>query len=196
MRRFELLLKALAIVLVVMGATARGQPHNHRSAGECGIPVHGLTLCLSPSDEPGRLWLVVRNAEANDTVLNLGAMLANGARQYATAVTLTLRDLAGKEHHGVLAEPALVGGRLDPFVVPLPKGASLKLPLIITRYALDASGGTEDFRPDPKQSYTVQAQFTGKVVSQAEVNLDSKGLALMPYWTGAVVSNSVITTLK
>jgi hypothetical protein len=33
-------------------------------------------------------------------------------------------------------------------------------------------------------------------LTQAEANLDVKGLALMPYWTGTAVSNTVATTKK
>jgi hypothetical protein len=137
--------------------------------------------------------LEVRNTGPKDAVLNLGIMLANGARQYPTAITLVLTDAEGKEHHAELAEPAgVIGGRLDPFIVPLPSGASLKLPLHISKCFWYASGQLEDFEPDPPKHYTLQAQFTGKGVSQDQANLDVKGIALMPYWTGAVVSNAVV----
>jgi hypothetical protein len=124
--------------------------------------------------------LEVRNAGPKDAVLNLGIMLANGARQYSTAITLVLTDAEGKGHHAELAEPAgVTSGRLDPFIVPLPSGASLKLPVHISKCLWYASGHIEDFEPDPKKHYTVQAQFTGKGVSQAEANLDVKGIALL-----------------
>jgi hypothetical protein len=136
--------------------------------------------------------LEVRNTGPKDAVLNLGIMLANGARQYPTAITLVLTDAEGKEHHAELAEPlGLISGRLDAFVVPLPSGASLKLPLQISKCIWYASGQLEDFELDPKKHYTLQAQFTGKGVSQTEAGLDVKGIALMPYWTGTVVSNTV-----
>jgi hypothetical protein len=141
--------------------------------------------------------LEVRNTAPRDAVLDLGIMLANGARQYPSAITLTLTDAEGRVHQGVLAEPGFVAGRLDPFIVPLPHGASLSFPLDLTKYALHASGQKEELRIDPtKPPYTVQAQFTGNAVTQAEANLDVKGLALMPYWTGIAVSNTVATTKK
>jgi len=139
----------------------------------------------------------VRNTASKDAVLNLGIMLANGARQYPTAITLLLTDAEGKEHHAESAEPlGIIGGRLDPFIVPLPSGASFKLPLHIYKCVWYADGKLEDFEPDPQKHYTLQAQFTGKGVTQAEANLDVKGLALMPYWTGIAVSNTVLTTKK
>jgi hypothetical protein len=180
-----------AVLLVILTVTVFGQGHGSHIAGPCGRPVAGIALCLSWSAEPGAM-LEVRNAGPKDAVLNLGIMLANGARQYSTAITLVLTDAEGKGHHAELAEPAgVTSGRLDPFIVPLPSGASLKLPVHISKCLWYASGHIEDFEPDPKKHYTVQAQFTGKGVSQAEANLDVKGIALMPYWTGAVVSNTV-----
>jgi hypothetical protein len=190
MRCFESLITLTAALLVTLTATAFGQRPSRETAGTCGAPVAGIELCLSRSPQPDGATLEVKNTGPKDAVLNLGIMLANGARQYPTAITLVLTDAEGRQHHAELAEPAMVGGRLDPFIVPLPSGASLKLPLHISKYALYASGHMEDFRPDPNKRYTVQAQFTGKGVSQAEANLDVKGIALMPYWTGAAVSNS------
>jgi hypothetical protein len=40
-------------------------------------------------------------------------------------------------------------------------------------------------------TYSIQARYTGKAVSQQEANLDVKGIALMPYWTGTVTSNQL-----
>lgn len=136
--------------------------------------------------------LELRNTGSKDAVLNLGILLANGARQYPTAITLVLTDAAGREHHAEFAEPAgVIAGRLDPFIAPLPSGASLQLPLRISQCSWYASGQLEDFAPDPNGRYIIQAQFTGKGVSQSEANLDAKGMALMPYWTGTVVSNTL-----
>lgn len=105
---------------------------------------------------------------------------------------MLLTDAEGKEHHAQSAEPlGVIGGRLDPFIVSLPSGAALKLPLHISRCFWYASGKLEDFEPDLQKHYTLQAQFTGKGVSPAEANLDVEGIALMPYWTGAVVSNAL-----
>ena len=38
-------------------------------------------------------------------------------------------------------------------------------------------------------SYSLEAQFTGKGVSQQEANLDVKGIALVSYGKGTVTSN-------
>jgi hypothetical protein len=186
------LLERTAVVLVFLTASAFGQQPT--SIRQCGSPVEGVALCLSLSAEPARVTLELWNTGPKDAALNLGIMLANGARQYPTAITLVLTDAEGKEHHAELAEPAgMIGGRLDRFIVPLPSGASLKLPVHISKCLWYASGQLEDFRPDPTRRYTLQAQFTGKGVNQAEANLDMKGIALMPYWRGILISNTVAT---
>ena len=58
-----------------------------KDAGECGAPMTGIALCLSP----GRGTLEVRNIAVQE-ILNLGTMEANGMRQYPTAITLLLKD--------------------------------------------------------------------------------------------------------
>jgi hypothetical protein len=192
MRRLVSFIELTCVLFVGLTAPESGQQHSRDIAGKCGIPVAGIALCLSRSEEPGGGTLEVRNTGPKDAVLNLGIMRANGARQYPTAITLVLTDAEGRQHHVELTEPALVGGRVDPFIVPLPTGASFELPLRLSKYAFYPSGDLKDFRPDPKQRYTVQAQLTGKGVSRAEANLDVKGIALMPYWAGAVASNAVV----
>src|SRR5271156_1253633 len=162
MRNRRWLFERTAVVLVFLTASAFGQ--QPARTGQCGTPVEGVALCLSRSAGTGGVTLELRNTGPKDAMLNLGIMLANGARQYLTAITLTFTDATGKEHHGVLFEPGVVAGRLDPFIVPLPNRASLMLALDISKYALYASGHLEDFRPDPTKRYTVQAQFIGKGV--------------------------------
>jgi hypothetical protein len=191
MRYPRWLLGLSALVLVILSAGAFGQQLN--TTEQCGASVDGIVLCLSRSNESGGFTLDLRNTGPRDALVNLGVMLANGARQYPTAITLTLSDEAGKQHHGVLAEPVGVAGRVDPLIVPLPNGASLRLALDISKYVYSASGHIEDFRPDRTKRYTVEAQFTGHGVTPTEANLDVKGIALMPYWTGTLVSNTVAT---
>jgi len=182
MRNRRRLLERTAVVLVFLTASAFGQQPT--STRQCGTPVEGVALCLSRSAGPSGVTLELRNTGTKDAVLNLGIMLANGARQYPTAITLLSTDAEGKEHHAELDEPAgVIGGRLDPFIVPLPSGASLKLPVHISKCLWHASGQLEDFGPDRTKRYTLQARFNGKGVNQAEANPDMKAIALMPFWT-------------
>jgi hypothetical protein len=129
----------------------------------------------------------LRNMGENDLVLNLGVMLANGKRQYPNAIILTLTDAQGKSRRLDLRDPSFISGRVDPLVVPLPVGAVFSIPVNLDRYWAVASAEF-DYKPKPG-SYALEAQFTGKGVSQQGANLDLPGIALMPYWQGTVTSN-------
>jgi hypothetical protein len=182
-------IKPISFLLLI---TATTFCQHGQSTEKCGSPSNGIALCLSPLAEHDGVILEIKNTGPEDAVLNLGIMLANGARQYPRAVTLLLIDSEGKQHHAELAEPTLIAGRVDPFIVPLPKGASLKLPLYFFKYFNFAANHVmEEFKLDPVKHYTVQAQFTGIAISQATANLDIKGIALMPFWTGTVSSNNI-----
>lgn len=85
MRCLVSFVESSAVLLVFLTATAFDQGHSFRTAGKCGKPVTGIALCLSRSAEPDAM-LEVRNTSPKDAVLNLGIMLANGARQYPTAL--------------------------------------------------------------------------------------------------------------
>src|SRR5262249_47591611 len=98
MRQKARLYLPVSILLLFLSTTAVGQGNRPDTTTGCGAVVEGIELCLSPSAEPGSLTLEVRNTAPKDAVLNLGIMLANGARQYPSAITLTLTDANGKVH--------------------------------------------------------------------------------------------------
>jgi hypothetical protein len=142
----------------------------------------------APSQAP-KFRLELRNAGQNDLVVNLGMMLANGKRQYSNAVALTLTDAQGKSRRLDLRAPAMIAGRVDPFVVPIPVDATYSIPVNLDGYWPAAS---KEFHYKLKPgTYSLEAQFTGRSVSQQEANLDVKGIALMPYWTETVTSNQL-----
>lgn len=114
-------------------------------------------------------------------------MLANGKKQYPNAVVLTLTDAQGKSRRFDLREPWYIAGRLDPLILPIAAGAAFSIPVDLDKYSAAASKEF-DYKLKPG-NYSLEAQFTGKRVSQPEANLDAKGIALMPYWTGKVTSN-------
>ena len=43
--------------------------------------------------------------------------------------------------------------------------------------------------------YKLSAEYVGAAVSRRQANLDMQGMALMPYWTGTVDSNTLPFTL-
>jgi hypothetical protein len=82
-----------------------------------------------------------------------------------------------------------IDGRVDPLIVPLPVGSTFSIPVDLSNYWPTAP--TEpDYKLEPG-NYRLEAQFIGRGVSQQEANLDVRGIALMPYWKGAVTSNQL-----
>src|SRR5271155_4693360 len=186
--------KALSILLIASLLTLAGSAVAKRQSPPTGgEAVGGLQMSIY-SDQASRadskspkFRVELRNAGESDLILNLGVMLANGKKQYPNAIVFMLIDAQGKSRRLDLREPGLIAGRLDPLVLPLPTGADFSILVDLDKYWAAASKEF-DYKLKPG-SYSLEAQFTGKGVSQQEANLDVKGIALMPYWTGTVVSN-------
>ena len=172
-----------ALLLIALTALAQGG----------GAPVSGLELALSvdqsnavPSKIP-KFRIEFRNVGADDLILNVGIMLANGKKQYPNAVALMLTDSQQRSRVLVLREPGFIAGRMDPWVLPLSVGSTFSIPVDLDKYWA-APTHEFDYKLRPG-AYSLQAQFTGKRVTQT--NLDTKGIALMPYWEGTIASNQV-----
>jgi hypothetical protein len=131
--------------------------------------------------------VVLRNAGEDELTLNLGIMLANGKRQYPNAIVLIVTDSQGKAWQFDLNEPEIIAGRMDPLIVPLPVGSTFSMPVDLEKYRA-AGSGEFDHKLTPG-TYFLEARFSGRGLTQQEANLDVKGLALMPYWTGSITSN-------
>lgn len=128
----------------------------------------------------GRLEAILQNA-GKDVVLNVGIMLANGARQYPSAIRVVAIDPKGQEHSLVI-QPAFVAGRLDPLVVPLPAGARYIVPLDLGAAVVQGKG--DRLAPG---SYRIHVAYKGTRVQKAAVR-DMPGMALMNYWQGSIRS--------
>jgi hypothetical protein len=186
--------KAFGTVLLASLLTLAGSAVAKRQSPPIwGELVGGLQMSIYPDQalradsKPPKFRVELRNAGESDLILNLGVMLANGKKQYPNAIILTLIDAQGMSRRLDLREPWFVAGRLDPLVLPLPTGAAFSILVDLDKYWAAASKEF-DYKLKPG-SYSLEAQFTGKGVSQQEANLDVKGIALMPYWTGTVTSN-------
>jgi hypothetical protein len=141
-----------------------------------------------PSKAP-KFRVELRNAAQKDLVVNLGMMVANGKMQYPNALVLILTDAQRKSRRLDLREPWAIAGRVDPFVLPIPIGATFSIPVDLDKnWAAESKEFDYKLKPG---TYSLEAQFTGRSVSQQEANLDVKGIALMPYWTGTVASNQL-----
>jgi hypothetical protein len=177
----SLSLTLFLVALVSVPSIAQDSTADQSSALSCGKAVQGISICLSQSSDR-TLLVEIRNIGPTDSALNLGVMLANGKRQFPTAVQLVLIDSGGTEYRPIMDEPTMVAGRIDPFVVPLPAGASMRVPLHLSKL---------DTAVNHTKTYSAYAEFRGAAVGQAQTNLDSRGIALMPYWVGTVSSGRI-----
>jgi hypothetical protein len=163
----------------------------------------GLSWAQKVAEEPLRMTVVqttqtsgsplfevrMHNAGDKDFILNLGMMLGNGSRQYPDAVHLRLTDEHGKTLLLDLIGPAIIAGRVDPLIVPLPKGATFSLSVDLKDYS---SPKAKVWKLDlARGRYTLSAEYEGVAISQRQANIDTQGLALMPYWTGGAESKAL-----
>ncbi|HET9364087.1 MAG TPA: hypothetical protein VFP71_03770 [Candidatus Angelobacter sp.] len=193
-----MLQKHVSKILLLVGVLIFLLP-NMAAARKTGLtssePVSGLQMTISRAEvEKGvskapKFRVELRNAGKNDLILNLGIMLANGRKQYPNAIVLVLTDQDGKLRRLELRDPAVIAGRMDPLIVPLPVGSSYYLPVDLDKYWAAASREF-DYKLD-SGNYSLAAEFTGRAVSRQSANLDVKGIALMPYWEGTVTSNQL-----
>ncbi len=149
-------------------------------------PELHAALLVVPNDTPLPTFEVELTNSGNiDLVLNLGTMLLNGREQFADAIDLSLRDAENGTEKLVLKGPGMIGGRVDRFVVPLPKGAHFILPIDLADYYIP-NREVFDIELKPGQ-YFLSAEYRGERVEHA--NLDMQGLRTMPYWVGRVDSS-------
>ena len=154
-----------------------------------------ITLVRVQPDSPKPSFrVVVHNIGEYPLILNLGMMLANGKQQYADAVTLVLTDNQGNTTPLELLDPAIVGGRIDPLILPLPKGSTFIFPINLADYISPKNNSWKVTLIPGK--YRISAAYAGVGVSQRRANPDMQGISLMPYWTGAVRSNAVTFTVS
>lgn len=185
----NLTLLPIASLLVLSGLSAGLKPTVETS----GETLGGLRITIYPDQADSapstatKFRVELRNTAQKDLVLDLGIMLANGNTQYPNAVILFLTDAQEKSRRLDLREPAFIAGRVDPLVLPIPRGATFSLPVDLDKYWA-AQSKEFDYKLSPG-IYSLEAQFVGRSISQQEANLDVKGIALMPYWTGIAVSN-------
>jgi hypothetical protein len=178
----------LASVLSLVGsifAVDRG-PRAGQVNRELEMSVHLDATEVGQSKVP-KFRVELRNAGEHDLILNLGIMLAAGRKQYPRAIVLIVTDSQGKARWLDLIEPGAIAGRVDPLIVPLPVGSTFSIPVDLDKYWAAASKEF-DYKLKPG-TYFLEAQFDGRGVTQQEANLDVKGIALMPYWTGSITSN-------
>jgi hypothetical protein len=136
-----------------------------------------------------RVHVTFENLGDQDTVLNLGMMLANGKVHLPDAVRLILTDAGGQSkelHFSSKAHPG-IAGRVDDYAVPLRAGSAHTLKLSLKDFWCP---DTKEFSIDLKPGkYSVRARFVG--AGARHVNADTQGLKAMRYWMGKLESEVV-----
>jgi hypothetical protein len=175
----------LASLLSLAGSISAG-PQSGQVNRELKMNVRLDAAAVGESKVP-KFRVELQNTGEDDLNLNLGITLANGRKQYPKDIVLLLTDSQGKARRFELREPFYVAGRVDPLIVPLPVGSTFSILVDLEKYWAAASKEFE-YKLKPG-TYFLEAQFSGRGLTQQEANLDVKGLALMPYWTGSIGSN-------
>jgi hypothetical protein len=157
--------------------------------------VNGLCLRLEvpaskdPKKPPEHFSIVVENVSDRDLNVRMGYSLNNGRAHHPNSLELIAR-VGGEAPRRLIYFDGRggIGGRVDPFVVPLPAGASYTLRCPFRNFV-----DPESFRPiDLKaRDYRITASLTGKPVTENDVNLDTLGQTMIPCWQGAIHSNEV-----
>jgi hypothetical protein len=122
------------------------------------------------------------NTGERDLVLNLGLIMADGPHSYA--IHLALRDGQNNLQILDLAGPSIINGRIDPFIVPLPKRARIILPINLGEYWVEKQHIFE-IQLKPGQ-YFLSAEYRGEEVKLS--GLDMQRISLMPNWFARVKS--------
>ena len=172
---------ALALTIILFAVQAsRGQSGSSQSELQ-------MTLTAVPNDTSLPTFDVeLTNSGNHDLILNLGMMLGNGRKQYPDAIHLSLRNDQNTETLN-LRGPALVAGRIDAFIVPLPKGARIILPINLADY------WTHNQRKLKPGRYFLSAEYRGEAAQF--VNLDTQGIKAMPCWLGRASSAEISFTV-
>ena len=123
--------------------------------------------------------VAIQNTGPNDTMLNLGVMLGNGAKSFPVRLSLVARGPDGQIHKlGFTGLPGGMAGRSDPMMIPLPQQAS---------YTVHARWGA--FPELTADEYEFYVEFEGSAARDA--NADMRGENLLNCWFGKIDSNEV-----
>jgi hypothetical protein len=182
-----LMVGSVASVSPSPNAGSETQSRQERSGGTPTLLLERDTLSPALNGLP-RFRLAIQNPGNTDLVLNLGMMLANGKKQYPNAICLVVTDANGKARQFTMIGPGAIGGRLDPFVLPLPTQAALSLSINLKDYWASKS---REWEYKFSGSYSIEARYVGEAMPSGSSNLDMRGYELMPYWIGTVASNSL-----
>jgi hypothetical protein len=172
------------VALAAAEDTAKGRP-----------PVNELCLRLEVQastdlkNPPEHFSIVVENLSNRDLNVRLGYSLNNARSHHPDSLELIAR--AGGEAPRRLIYfdgRGGIGGRVDPFVAPLPAGASYTLRCPFRNFVDPKSLRPIDVKA---RDYRIAAYLMGKSVTRNDVNLDTLGQTMIRCWQGTIHSNDV-----
>jgi len=177
----------LGVAALWGGATP--YPKGQSTVSENNNSSGSLHLVLRQQLDTQRFAVDLLNVGLQPLILHVGIMLANGREQFPNHIKLRLAGSNKRILHLQMKVPSAVVGRLDPMVVPLPVGVAYTVPIDLRDY-FDPTQHVWSVHLS-KGDYSLQAEYAGTPVSRQAVNGDLQGIALMPYWTGHVQSETI-----
>ena len=147
-----------------------------------------LTLSVGCSQRANEVVLSIRNPGTTDTAVLLGYALGNGQRYLPRELIVEIKRDGNADFEQLLynGTPSGIVGRIDHWVVTLPAGASLVLPLRATDFSANAAG----FRTLTGPPEELRVRLTAQAIT-SDLSVDMAGMKSWRLWTGTVVSNSL-----
>ena len=187
--QFNLRLTVCLFAMVAVTACLLAEPlraeMGRRHGGES--QAAGVTLALASDATGAKYYASFRNEGAKPLFLVLGTITANDKWLCPDRIELLITGPDGKAHRSPSrfgCNPSGgIGGRMDPFVVPLAAGVSYSLPVL-------------DLHGAPAGRYIIKASITGVSIALRSCNLDMQGLSLIHYWTGVVESSTITANIR
>ena len=147
--------------------------------------------CDAGAATDATLRATVRSRALDDTAVVLGIALANGKVYLPTGFTLRVRRSPGlEEEEFSYAHPqhVRVNGRIDPWVVPLPRGSSYAISIPAGHFR--PISGTS-FKPLElsKEPFDMRLALDARPIERT--SSDMPGLRLMKVWAGTLASNVI-----
>jgi hypothetical protein len=182
-------MRSRILVLAAFTAVIASSPGVHGQK-----PILGLTLECEQSPEL-TFRLSIRNISTVPASIMMGTVLGNDRTYMVQGLGLTIRRPGRRrsspgavDQEGGYSDPSwpgVVGERLDPWLVALPKGASYSLALPASHFSTQRS----------RETFSVPAEvrLQLQLAPLQTVNLDLEGRRFIKVWTGTLTSNWIQT---
>jgi hypothetical protein len=121
------LLLLAGVCLIVRGeCTAFAQHSSPNAESQIEMQNSSLRLALTQKTSKPTFTAELCNLGTQALILNLGMMLANGRQQYGNQIHFQLKGPNYKSVDLEMSGPGVIGGRIDPMVVPTSCGCDLR----------------------------------------------------------------------